>query len=302
MRVWINHHLTAARFALRRLASAPVNTLLAIIAIGIALALPAGGQMLLSNLRQISHHSASKPQISLYMSMDADRTAATNLLSSLAKRAGVKSVELLPREETLKRMRQSPGLKEVIDALPSNPFPDALVISPTDDSPEAMEILAGELRVMPKVDHVQLDSAWVKRIDALLKIGRAGIALLALLLGVGLIAITFNVIRLQVMAMRAEIEVSQLLGATNGYIRRPFLYFGGFLGVFGGLLAWTLVLGTTALIRGPVSELTELYGVPLVLADLGQRDVAILLGGAALLGWLGAALSMRQHIDAPASR
>ena len=301
MKTWVDHHVTAARFALRRLAAAPVNTLLAVIAIGIALALPAGGQMLLSNARQIAQHGATKPQISLYMIVDADRASATNLQANLSKHPGITSVELLAREDTLKRMRQSPGLKDVIDALPANPFPDALVIAPKDEGAEAMELLASELRALPKVEHVQLDSAWVKRIDALLKVGRTGVAMLALLLGVGLIAITFNVIRLQVMTMRAEIEVSQLLGATDGYIRRPFLYFGGLLGVFGGVLAWGLVLAATTMIRGPIGELADLYGTQLILTGLSERDALILLSGAAFLGWLGAALSLRQHLSAPAN-
>ncbi len=297
----MGHHLAAGRFALRRLSMTPVNTMLAVLAIGIALALPAGGQMLLSNLRQIAHHNATKPQISLYLSLNADRDSATNVLANLTKHPAVGSAELLPREATLKRMRQSPGLKDVIDALPGNPFPDALVITPKDDGAEAMELFAAELRTWPKVEHVQLDSAWVKRIDALLKVGRTGVVMLGSLLAIGLIAITFNVIRLQVMTMRAEIEVSQLLGATDGYIRRPFLYFGSFLGIFGGVFAWGLVSIATETVRTPVSELTDLYGVQLVLTGLGGQDVVFLIVGAALLGWLGAALSLRQHLSAPAN-
>ena len=301
MRTWLNHHLSAARFAIRRLAATPVNTLLAVLAIGVALALPAGGQMLLANAQQMARPATTKPQISLYLTIDAERASASHLVEALTRNPAIKSVELLARETTLQRMRQSPGLNDVIDALPSNPFPDALVITPKDESAGAIETLASELRALPKVEHVQLDSAWIKRLDALLKLGRTGVTLLALLLGVGLIAITFNIIRLQVMTMRAEIEVSQLLGATDSYIRRPFLYFGGLLGLFGGLLAWVLVLAVTSFLRGPVGELGELYGTPLALASLGQQDVLILLAVAALLGWTGAALSLRQYLSAPAN-
>ena len=213
--------------AIRRLAATPLNTLLAVLAIGIALALPAGGQMLLANAQQILGQGATQQttkratprvQISLYLNVDAERGSAESLATTLGK--------FIDRETTLQRMRQTAGLKEVIDALPNNPFPDALVITPNDESAEALESLAAELRSLPKIDHVQLDSAWIRRLDALLKVGRTFVALLAMLLGIGLIAITFNIIRLQVMTMRAEIEVSQLLGATDGYIRRPFLYFG----------------------------------------------------------------------------
>ena len=307
MRTWLNQHISAARFAVRRLAATPMNTLLAVLAIGIALALPAGGQMLLANVQQMGqgttqgakNRATPKVQISLYLNVDAERSSAENLAATLGKNPAIKSVDFIARETTLQRMRQAAGLKDVIDALPSNPFPDALVITPNDESAEAIESLAAELRALPKVDHVQLDSAWIKRLDALLKVGRTFVALLATLLGIGLIAITFNIIRLQVMTMRAEIEVSQLLGATDGYIQRPFLYFGSLLGILGGMLAWCLVLAATATLRGPISALGELYGTSLSLASLSQQDVLILLAAAAGLGWIGAALSLRQHLRTP---
>lgn len=308
MKTWFQQHINAARLAIRRLAATPLNTLLAVLAIGIALALPAGGQMLLANAQQILGQGATQQttkratprvQISLYLNVDAERGSAESLATTLSKNPAIKSVEFIDRETTLQRMRQTAGLKEVIDALPNNPFPDALVITPNDESAEALESLAAELRSLPKIDHVQLDSAWIRRLDALLKVGRTFVALLATLLGIGLIAITFNIIRLQVMTMRAEIEVSQLLGATDGYIRRPFLYFGSMLGILGGLLAWSLVLAATATLSRPISTLGELYGTPLVLTSLGQQDVLVLLAAAAGLGWVGAALSLRQHLRAP---
>ena len=310
MRTWLNQHINAVRFAIRRLAATPMNTLLAVLAIGIALALPAGGQMLLANAQQImgqgttqgtKNRATPKVQISLYLNVGADRSSAENLTATLRTNPAIKSVDFIARETTLQRMRQTAGLKEVIDALPNNPFPDALVITPNDESAEALESLAAELRALPKIDHVQLDSAWIKRLDALLKVGRTFVALLATLLGIGLTAITFNIIRLQVMTMRAEIEVSQLLGATDGYIQRPFLYFGSLLGIFGGLLAWCLVLAATATLRGPINALGELYGTSLSLSSLGQQDVLVLLAAATGLGWVGAALSLRQHLSAPAN-
>lgn len=308
MRTWLSQHISAARLAIRRLVATPMNTLLAVLAIGTALALPAGGQMLLANAQQIMGQDATQGtknratptvQISLYLNVDTERGNAEALAATLGKNPAIKSVEFIARETTLQRMRQTTGLKEVIDALPSNPFPDALIVTPSDESAEAIELLATELRALPKVDHVQLDSAWIKRLDALLKVGRTFVALLAALLGIGLIAITFNIIRLQVMTMRAEIEVSQLLGATDGYIQRPFLYFGSLLSLLGGMLAWCVVLAATAILRGPISALGELYGTPLNLASLGQQDVLILLAAAAGLGWIGAALSLRQHLRAP---
>jgi len=246
MKTWLGHHTEAFALALRRLAAAPLNSLLSLLAIGIALALPAGGQMLLANAQQLAGSTASTPQISLFMAPGADARATEEIASRLKKFSNILTTEFISREKTLARMKSSQGLKDVIEALPGNPFPDAFVVTAADDRPETLEKLAAEFRQWPKVEHVQLDSAWVRRLDALLKLGRTAVLLLGLLLGTGLIAITFTTIRMQVLTSRAEIEVSRLLGATDGYVQRPFLYYGALLGLGGGIAAW-LLAGTAAL-------------------------------------------------------
>lgn len=295
MNIWLSQHWQALRLALRRLVATPVNTLLSLLAIGIALALPAGGQMLLANALQLARNAAPAPQISLYLDLGADRRAVQDVEARLKAHPSVKSARLIAREETLARMKTGEGLGDVIEALPKNPFPDAFVITPADDAPQAMEQLAAELRKLPKIGHVQLDSDWVRRLDALLRIGRTGVLLLMLLLGAGLVAVTFNTIRLQVLSGRAEIEVSRLLGATDAFIRRPFQYHGALLGLLGGLVAWLLVAGTTLWLAAPVAEVASLYRSGFVLQPLSATDSIALLAGAAVLGWLGASLSVRQH-------
>jgi cell division transport system permease protein len=297
MRIWLAQHQDAAVLALRRLAAFPVNSLLSLLAIGIALALPAGAQMLLANAQHLGGATSAVPQISIFMATNAERQAATEIAARLARTGGVRQTQFLPREETLARMKAGAGLREVIEALPANPFPDAFVVSVADESPAVMEKLAAEFRQWPKVEHVQLDSAWVRRLDALLKLGRTAVMLLAALLGAGLIAISFSTIRMQVLTQRAEIEVSRLLGATDGYIRRPFLYFGILLGLGGGILAWLLVSALVLWLRTPLAELAKLYELTLVLQTLDARDSALLLGFAGGLGWLGALISMRQHLQ-----
>lgn len=296
MRVWFAHHLEAVRLALRRLSAAPLNTLLSLLAIGVALALPAGGQMLLGNALHLADTTSAVPQISVFMAANADRRMATEIESRLGKYGGVKQVQFVSREDTLTRMKANPGLRDVIEALPGNPFPDAFVVTATDDRPETMEQLAAEFRQWPKVEHVQLDSAWVRRLDALLKLGRTAVMLLGALLGAGLIAIIFSIIRMQALTHRAEIEVSQLLGATDGFVRRPFLYYGCLLGLGGGVVAWLLVSAAALWLRAPLSELVRLYDLTLVLEGLDARDSGLLLGFAAGLGWLGAMISLRQHL------
>jgi cell division transport system permease protein len=296
VKVWLAHHQDAALLALRRLAAAPVNSLLSLLAIGVALSLPAGGQMLLANALHLAGTASAVPQISIFMAATAERRAAAEIESRLGKYGGVKQVLFLPREETLARMKTNPGLRDVIEVLPGNPFPDAFVVTATDDRPEAMEKLAVEFRQWPKVEHVQLDSAWVRRLDALLRLGRTAVILLGVLLGAGLIAISFSIIRMQALMHRAEIEVSQLLGATDGFIRRSFLYYGVLLGLGGGIVAWVLVGAAALWLRAPLGDLIRLYDLTLVLEALDSRDSTMLLGFAAGLGWLGAMISLRQHL------
>jgi cell division transport system permease protein len=296
MSVWLNQHGDALRTAVRRLVVSPVNTLLSLLAIGVALALPAGGQMLISNALQLARNSAPTPQISIFLNLDADRRASEDLQAKLKDNPAVKVFRFIPREETLAHMKSREGLADVIEALPRNPFPDAFTVLPDDDSPEAMEKLAAEFRKLPKVAEVQLDSDWARRLAALLKIGRTGVVLLALLLGVGLVAITFNTIRLQVMTRRAEIDLSRLLGATDAFIRRPFHYFGILLGLMGGIVAWLIVAGATWWLKAPISELAQLYAIDFSLHPLALFDSIALLVAAAGLGWLGASLSLRQHL------
>jgi len=296
MNAWFAQHFDALRLALSRLIASPLNTLLSLLAIGVALALPAGGQMLLSNALSLAGTTSAVPQISVFMTGGAERKASADVEARLRKYGGVKQVQFLPREETLARMKASQGLRDVIEALPANPFPDAFVVTAADDRPEVMEKLAAEFRQWPKVEHVQLDSAWVKRLDALLKLGRTAVLLLGLLLGAGLIAITFTTIRMQVLTSRAEIEVAHLLGATDSFIRRPFLYFGALLGLGGGLFAWLLVGAAALWLRAPLGDLVRMYDLTLVIQPLGVIESSTLLAFAATLGWLGALLSLRQHL------
>lgn len=295
MKAWLTHHGQSFALAWRRLTATPVNSLLSLFAVGIALALPAGGQMLLSGARELAGNATAAPQISVFMAIATERGRTNEIGSRLEKHAGVRQARFLAREETLSRMKSSPGLREVIEALSTNPFPDAFVVSAKDEAPEAMEKLAMEFRKWPGVEHVQLDSAWVRRLDALLRLGRTGLLLLAGLLGGGLIAITFSITRMQVLTQRAEIEVSRLLGATEAFIRRPFLYLGLLLGLGGGAVAWLLVAGATIWLRAPLAELAGLYDLNLTLRPLGLVDSILLLACAGSLGWLGAAFSLRQN-------
>jgi cell division transport system permease protein len=288
---WLSQHGAALASAFRRLWSAPLNTLLSLLVMGIVLTLPAFGYVLLDNLRDLGRNVSGVQQISLFMSLDASRKEVAEIESQL-KQAATGTWRFVPKEEALKHMQASEGMAEIVASLPRNPLPDAFIVEPTNTEPAALEILRKEIAGWPNVAHVQLDSAWVKRFDAFLRIARLALWMLAGIFAAGLIAVTFNTIRLQVMAQAAEIEVARMIGATDTFIRRPFYYFGALQGVLGGLLAAALVVGALRLLAGPVGELAALYGTSFALRLPVPAEVAALAGIGAVLGWLGAQLSV----------
>lgn len=291
MTAWLNQHLTALRDALRRLVGAPLNTVLSLFVIGIALTLPAAGWLVIDNFQRAASSASGVQQISLFMALDADRKAVDEIESRL-KLATAERWRFVSREEALKHLQGSAGMGELVASLPRNPLPDAFVVEPSDTTPEAMDRMAKTFASWPKVAHVQLDSAWVKRFDALLRIGRLAVSLLAVVFAAALVAATFNTIRLQILAHSAEIEVARLIGATDAWIRRPFAYFGALQGGLGGLFAALMVALGSQLLSAPVSDLARLYGASFVLQGPSTGLAALLVLAGAFLGWIGALCSV----------
>ena len=295
MNRFLTQHLAALHDALRRLVAAPLNTILSLVVIGTALALPSAGWVTLDNLRGLTGSASGVQQISLFVTLDASKKDIGDIESRL-REAKAGSWRFVPREEALKRLQASEGMAEIIASLPKNPLPDAFVVEPIDTRPEALEALAQTFNQWPKVAHVQLDSAWVRRFDAFLRIGKLSLTLLAALFAGALMAVTFNTIRLQILAQAAEIEVAKLIGATDAFIRRPFYYFGALQGVLGGLFAALLVSIGAAFLAAPLGELIALYGGTFTLRGLSLPNIAALAGFGGGLGWLGATLSVAIHL------
>ncbi len=291
MKAWFAQHRAALGSAFRRLWASPLNTALSLLVIGIAMTLPGFGYVVLDNLRELGRNASGAQQISVFMELSATRRDVADIETRL-RQASTATWRFVPKEEALQRIQASEGMAEIVSSLPRNPLPDAFVVEPRNTDPEALETLKKELAGWPKVAHVQLDSSWVKRFDAFLRLGKLALALLAGLFGAGLVAVTFNTIRLQVLAQAAEIEVARMIGATDAFIRRPFYYFGALQGACGGLLAAGLVLGALQLLAGPVGELATLYGAGFALHLPGLPEIAGFAGLGAFLGWLGAQLSV----------
>jgi len=296
MKTWLRQHRQAFAAALGKLAAQKSAAILNAMVIGIALSLPAGGYALLASLRSITLGAALEPQLSVFLRADSKRPEADALGARLKMDARLNEVRFVSREQALKELQATEGLAEVVAALSRNPLPDAFVLRPKVSDAAALEALAADLRTMPAVGHVQVDSAWARRLGAVAGIARLAIALLAALLAFGLVAITFNTIRLQILTQRAEIEISKLIGATDAFIRRPFFYLGALQGLAGGLIALAILGASLAALNVGVAELASSYGSAFRLAFLEPGDALAVALFSAALGWFGAFLSVSKYL------
>jgi cell division transport system permease protein len=290
MRAWLRQHRQALRLALRRLAGGGA---LSALVIGIALALPAGGYALLDSLAGLATRASFDPQITVFLKSDLKRPEAQALERPLRADRRVAKLRFVSREQALKDLNAVQGLSDVTAALGQNPLPDAYVVTAREGN---LDSLVADLAKLPGVAHVQADSAWARRLAALAEVGRLGLWLLACLLGLGLVAVTFNTIRLQILTQREEIEVSKLIGATDSFIRRPFYYLGLLQGMAGGLIALLLVSMALALLNREVRVLAESFDSAFRLSYLPLGDSLGIIALAGLLGWLGAHLSVSKHL------
>jgi cell division transport system permease protein len=293
---WLSHHWHAFFLALRRLAGTPLASLLNITVIGVAFSLPTGIYMLLGNVQNFSGQLSGAPQLSVFLKLGTDKAAIEKLESHLRQHPQITSFRFISKDKALKQLKQKSELADAVNSLTRNPLPDAFIIDAQSASPETLKQLRTEMLKWPDSEHVQLDSAWVERLNALLKLGQLAILILTALLSFALIVVTFNTIRLQILTKRDEIEVSKLIGATSSFIRRPFLYFGAIQGVAGGTIAWLIVAIVINLINSELTNLAQLYAVDFQLYHISFEDSISLLLFSSWLGWAGSWLSVASHL------
>jgi cell division transport system permease protein len=282
--------------SVRRLAGQPLASLMTLLVIAIALALPAGLRVLVSNLGSISASWQNAADFTAYLKLDVKPDRVRALASEIEARADVAEVRLVDRAAALADFRERSGLGEALAGLDGNPLPDALVIRPSTGLDADVAAVAAAVRALPEVDLVQVDTAWVARLRAILDLADRVVRVATVLLGVAVAMVVGNTIRLEINQRRVEIEVTKLVGGTDGFIRRPFLYLGLCYGLGGAFLAAILIAATLVLLRSSVHVLAGLYGSGFELAGLSVRDIAILLGGGGLLGWIGAGLATARHL------
>lgn len=297
--IWFIRHVRTATAALSRLAEQPFASLMTILVIAVTLALPSAMHLVIKNARSISASWDSALDFSVYLNTGTSIEAARRLADIIRQRADVEQVLLITADEALEEFREQSGFGESLDHLTANPLPHTLVVRPGDNHTEdSMSLLNEELGNLPETDFVQVDTEWVRRFHAILEILQRSIALGSALLGAAIIVIIGNTIRLDIQNRREEIEVTKLIGASNAFVRRPFLYSGLWYGLGGGLLALALVRYGLFALEAPVKRLAGLYSSPFNVLSLSLTESASIIGAGMLLGlsgsWIAAARHMRR--------
>ncbi len=295
MKAWLTHHLHSLKIAAERFRDAPLASLLTILVIGIAVAMPSGLYVLLSNLDRAAGGVKPEVELTLFVKAEVPERESRALAATLAKHAAIARVSFVSKAEGIHKL-EAAGLADITAGLPENPLPDSLIITPKDSTPDALEALNNHLKSLESTHQVVMDSDWIKRLAALMDLGENLVLLLAALFGLALAAITANTIRLQIYAQKDEIEVAQLIGATDRFIRRPFLYYGGIQGLIGGMAGWLIILLGGYFIESSVAQVAAAYGASFSLSSLSLTELIPLLGLSALLGWLGAYFSVNQAL------
>jgi cell division transport system permease protein len=298
LRHYLSLHAQNFLGAFGRLVNQPVGSAMTIIVIAIALALPAGLRVLLNNFEALSGSWAGAIDFSVYLDMDVSEERARTIARELEARADVTQVTLVPRDQALAEFQSYSGFGAALDALEENPLPHTLVVRPADDSREQIQRLADDLAGLDETDVVQLDTAWVERLRSILQLVRRIVDLATVLLGLAVVLVIGNTIRLEINNRRTEIEVVKLVGGSDAFIRRPFLYMGLCYGLAGSVLAMLTIALSLFTLASPVRALAGLYGSSFELQGLSADQALLLLGTGALLGWAGAALATARHLRA----
>jgi len=302
LRAWGESHRASLADSLRRLGKQPVGSFFTCLVMAVALSMPMGLSLLLKNVERLGGSWQRAAQISLYLKLDASSAQGEALRKQIEGMPGVADAQYVSREQALEEFQQQSGLGEALRELPDNPLPGVVVVTPTEVDKPALEALRQRLAELPQVDVAQLDLVWVERLAAILKLGDRFVFGLAVLLISALLLVIGNTIRLHIENRRIEIEVIKLVGGTDSYVRRPFLYMGALYGLGAGVLAWGILAFALDWLNDAVVGLSDLYGSDFALAGVPGADGLSLLIGAVLLGYIGAWIAVARHLNELAPR
>ena len=294
---WSQQHQLVAVETLMRLLKQPFGSIMTWLVIAIALTLPGAIWMTFDNLTQLSSRVQQSGSISVYLKPGTTDDVAKMLESAILKDESVAKVNYISAKQALEEFRRSSGLGDALDLLPENPLPGVIMLEPELMATAVdIDLLAKQIEADTAVDAVVMDDAWLDRLEALIALSHRVVWVVSVLLAISIVLIVGNTIRMSIANRVDEIRVMKLVGATDAWVRRPFLYMGLWYGMVGGLMSWLLLIVGWLLISGPVRNLAELYGSEFTLRPLSAVVALILLVSAMVLGWAGAWWSVVRHL------
>lgn len=293
---WIRHHKQTARDSFQRLRATPLPSLMTLAVLAIALALPGLMFVGLKNIHQLSGEWKGDPKISLYLQKTLPDEAAEQFSQTMLLRADLAAVELVTKDQGLHEFQRISGFSDVIGFLNKNPLPAVVVVQPVDNSKANLVSLQAELGALAEVDEAVLDMVWVERLASFVELANRVVLVLGALLALSVLLVVGNTIRLSIENRKDEIQVAKLVGATDAWVKRPFIYTGFWFGLIGALVAWLFVQISLLLIQEPVGQLAALYQSGFELQGLGFTDSLILLLTGVVLGLIGAKLAVGRHL------
>ena len=284
-----NLHAHALFSSLGRLVASRFSSAMTIIVLAIAISLASGFYILVANLQQLAGNLEASNQISLFLKEELSEGRVESFVNSIRKNPDIQDVNVITREQALAEFQSYSGFGEAVKALEKNPLPIVIQVWPKKslENEQALEVLLNDFKRSAEVDFAQMDMQWVKRLKSIMEVARRGVTLLSLLLGAGVLFITANTIRLELHNRRDEVVIAKLVGATNGFIHRPFLYSGFWIGFFSGVSAWFIVTTIMLILKQPVENLSKLYDGAFHVVFLGFTETLALLFISSVLGVVG---------------
>ena len=294
---YLLHHLKSLLFSLDKIYQAPTTTIMTVAVIGITLSLPGGFYLFLKNIDAISGDFRSSSQIGLYLDLDISEKQARVLEKQIAKMENVTSTRFISRESSLEEFRQNSGFGKSIDTLSSNPLPHTIIVEPDEADTFTVRNLLNSLQAMPEVEIAKLDTEWLERLYTIIEIAKRSVIIITILFAFAVLLIIGNTIRLDIQNRYQEIIVTKLIGATDAFIRRPFLYGGVWYGLLGGIISWLIVEIGYLAIAGPLERLNLLYQSDMNLITFSFHDFIILITSSTLLGLAGSWIAVARHLS-----
>ena len=294
---YLLHHLKSLLFSLGKIYQAPTTTIMTVAVIGITLSLPGGFYLFLKNIDAIAGDFRSSSQISLYLDLGTSEKQARILEKQIAKTANVATTRFISRELSLEEFRQNSGFGKSIDTLSSNPLPHTIIVEPVETDTFTVRKLLKGLQALPEVEIAKLDTEWLERLYTIIEITKRSVIIITILFAFAVLLIIGNTIRLDIQNRYQEIIVTKLIGATDAFIRRPFLYGGVWYGLLGGIISWMIVEIGYLAISGPLDHLNLLYQSDMNLITFSFHDFIILITSSTLLGLAGSWIAVARHLN-----